>query len=355
LGIWEQCLFFARIKPNNDILPVRTVYEGTTQNIGNNYLKSDTPIWFAGPDLVASILQNNGQVPNILEAVRMVPHGKQAGMKSVNLSDSTVEIDPYHDDLFKKIIEQRKLNKSNKALYYWLKVLANSIYGFFGELNPDVFSKKIRVNVFSGGEELSDASDVIENPGPWFFPPLASLITAGGRLLLAMTEACVQEKKGSYLFCDTDSRAVVASKHGGQLRIPGSEGLRILSWTEVQDIVDKFESLNPYDRKIVKKSILNLVDANYVDSDPGKSPRQLHGYSISARRYALYDTRRSVIPISRSLIQRRMGLVFFIPLRTPRRNGKKTWRNGFMKCGTTSCGVFSSKNERYRSGSTFRK
>ena len=72
---WGQCGFFALIKPDNDILPVRTVYDGVTQNIGNNYLKSDAPIWFAGPDLVASILQNSGKVPNILKAVRLVSHG----------------------------------------------------------------------------------------------------------------------------------------------------------------------------------------------------------------------------------------------------------------------------------------
>jgi hypothetical protein len=200
-----------------------------------------------------------------------------------------VQIKPYEDDLFRKLIEQRKLNKADKALYYWLKILANSIYGFFGELNPDALSKKVPVNVFSGEKSFPDASNVIENPGGWFFPPLASLITAGGRLLLAMTEACVQEKKGSYLFCDTDSLAVVASKRGGPLRIPGAEGLRVLSWKEVQDIADKFESLNPYDRRIVKKSILNLVDANYIDSDDKKPRRQLHGYSISAKRYALYE------------------------------------------------------------------
>ena len=289
-AIWKQCLFFALIKPDDDILPVRTVYDGVTQNIGNNYLKSDVPIWFAGPDLIASILQNNGKVPHILKAVRMVPHDKQARMESVSLRGSMVKIDPYHDDLFKKIIEQRRLNKADKALYYWLKILANSIYGFFGELNPDALSKKVPVNVFSGQKNFRDTSNVIENPGGWFFPPLASLITAGGRLLLAMTEACVQEKKGSYLFCDTDSLAVVASKCGGPLRIPGSEGLRILSWDEVQDIVDRFESLNPYDRKIVEKSILNPVDTNYVDPDSKKPlQRQLHGYSISAKRYALYD------------------------------------------------------------------
>ena len=32
-----------------------------------------------------------------------------------------------------------------------------------------------------------DSSDVLEDPGTWFFPPLASLITSAGRLLLAMT------------------------------------------------------------------------------------------------------------------------------------------------------------------------
>ncbi len=145
--------------------------------------------------------------------------------------------------------------------------------------------------MFSGGKKFPDDSDVIENPGPWFFPPLASLITSGGRLLLAMTEACVKEKRGTYLFCDTDSLAIVASKNRGPLRIPGSKGVRILSGAEVQAIVDKFAVLNPYNRKIVKGSILNLVDANYVDSVPKNPQRQLYGYSIAAKRYALYEKR----------------------------------------------------------------
>ncbi len=287
-AMWKRCGFFALVKSDDDILPVRTVYDGVTQNIGNNYLKSDTPIWFAGPDLIASLIQT-GKVPHVIRAIRMVPHGKQVGMKPVNLRGSMVKIDPYKDDLFRKLIEQRKLHKTDKALYYWLKILANSIYGFFVELIPDIKNKNVRINVFSGEKEFPDSSDVIEDPGQWFFPPMASLITSGGRLLLAMTEACVKKKKGTYLFCDTDSLAIVASKRGGQLRIPGSEGVRILSFKEVRSIVDQFGELNPYDRKIVKGSILNFVDANYVDSDPKKPHRQLYGYSIAAKRYALYE------------------------------------------------------------------
>jgi len=38
--LWPQFKFFALVRPDNDILPVRTVYNGTTQNIGINYLTS---------------------------------------------------------------------------------------------------------------------------------------------------------------------------------------------------------------------------------------------------------------------------------------------------------------------------
>jgi len=290
--LWRRSRFFALVELDSDILPVRTVYDGVTQNIGNNYLHPNPsdpqPLWFAGPDLIASVIRNDGRVPRIIRAIRMVPHGKQTGMQKVNLR-GMVEIDPYKDDLFCKVIEQRKLHKSDEALYYWLKIFANSIYGFFVELNPEIKNETVPVKWFSGEGHGFDDSDVIEKPGRWFFPPLASLITSGGRLLLAMTEACVTEKRGTYLFCDTDSLAIVASKRGGQLRIAGSDGARILSRAEVQEIIDKFAALNPYNREIVKGSILNLVDANHADSDPNKPQRQLYGYSIAAKRYALYE------------------------------------------------------------------
>jgi hypothetical protein len=53
---WKKLSFFALVRPDSDIFPVRTVYNGQTQNIGINRLSSDRPIWFAGPDVVASVL-----------------------------------------------------------------------------------------------------------------------------------------------------------------------------------------------------------------------------------------------------------------------------------------------------------
>jgi hypothetical protein len=163
------------------------------------------------------------------------------------------------------------------------------IYGFFVEFIPELQNENVPLQVFSGDKNFSDSSDVIEKAGKWFFPPLASLITSAGRLLLAMTEVCVTEKKGTYLFCDTDSLAIVSSQDSGPLNIPGSEGLRALTWAEVMRIAKRFSSLNPYDRKAVEGSILNLVDANFVDSDSTKPQRQLYGFSIAAKRYALYE------------------------------------------------------------------
>jgi len=65
----------------------------------------------------------------------------------------------------------------------------------------------------------------------------------------------------------------------------------------VQSIADRFTALNPYDRKIVKGSILNITDANFVDKDPKKPQRQLYGYSIAAKRYALYERNKKDIKI----------------------------------------------------------
>src|SRR5712692_10336289 len=59
---WPDFRFFARFTPDGEtILPVRTSYNGVTQNIGNNYLLAnpDDPKsqWFAGPDLIASVIR----------------------------------------------------------------------------------------------------------------------------------------------------------------------------------------------------------------------------------------------------------------------------------------------------------
>ena len=97
-----------------------------------------------------------------------------------------VNVDANQQSFFKQVVEQRAANESNKALHYWLKILASSgSYGLFVELNPNEV-KTTRLRVFSGEESFETSSDIVEEPGKWFAPHIGSLITAGGRLLLAM-------------------------------------------------------------------------------------------------------------------------------------------------------------------------
>lgn len=97
-----------------------------------------------------------------------------------------------------------------------MKVLANAgSYGLFVEVNAERKKKEESVSYFSGEKKGNVDSNYVEKPGAWYFPPIASLITAGGRLLLAMLEKSVQERDGGYLFCDTDSLCIVGSKKGG--------------------------------------------------------------------------------------------------------------------------------------------
>jgi hypothetical protein len=44
-----------------------------------------------------------------------------------------------------------------------------------------------------------------------------------------------------------------------------------------------------YDRRYIQGSILSLVKANHVDSDSSKPRRQLYGYSVSSKRYVIYE------------------------------------------------------------------
>jgi hypothetical protein len=302
--LWPKFKFFALVQPDEDILPVRTVYNGVTQNIGINYLTSDQPIWFAGPDIISAIILSGGKVPRIEKAYRVVPHGKQAGLGTTNLR-SMVEVDANKSSFFKHVIEQRAANEADKSLYYFLKILANSgSYGLFVELNPGENSEQAEIKVFSGEDNFTDTPPVIEKPGDWYSPPVASLITSGGRLLLAMLEASVRKAGGTYLFCDTDSLCIVSSENGGPLKIPGVKSERVLTWGEVDAIVKRFESLNPYN---LQGSILKVHKLN---RDKKGERRQLYGYSIAAKRYAIHEKKGDDIEI---IEPKAHGLGYFHP------------------------------------------
>jgi hypothetical protein len=303
---WKSLAFFALVEPASDILPIRTLYNGRTTNIGINCLSSPEPIWYSGPDLIASTLIS-GRPPKIIRAIKVNSENIQGGLNKTNLR-GMVAIDPRSDDFFKKVIEAREKTRSDshvsekesEALGYFLKILANAgSYGLFVEVNPKDFGTdrktggpaRGKIKVFSGERQFEQTTPVAEIEGSWYCSLLAALITAGGRLLLTMLERSVSDKGGAYLMCDTDSLAIVATKKGGLVAceggnhqlLVGQKAVRALSWREVADIADGFEQLNPYNPKIVS-GILKIEKVNYL----GANQRELLGYAIASKRYALF-------------------------------------------------------------------
>ncbi len=317
--LWPQLRVLVRVRPGGQVLPVRARYdrrhaprsakshkkEGQSQSwqIGLNHLTSDKPLWVALPDLVAAKVLG-GAVPEVLEAVRLVPHGRQPGLREVKLRGD-IAVDPTKTDFFRRVIEERqRVRRANKAagrendpLERFLKVLANSTsYGVFAEfVRHELTGKRTeKVTVWnSEGRTFRSKTHGPEVPGEYCFPPLAAFITSGAHLMLALLEARLRERGGSYAFCDTDSMAIVADRESRLIECPGGPHLtengkpavRALSWHEVDELRKEFATLNPYDRSVVPESIIKIEDENY-DEDKQQVP--LMCYAISAKRYLLY-------------------------------------------------------------------
>ena len=128
----------------------------------------------------------------------------------------------------------------------FLKITANAGgYGIYAECNRQDLPKGQRadVTVYSYEDEpFTTRVTAPEDPGRFFCPPLAAVITAGARLMLAMLERCVTDVGGAWAFADTDSMAIVATEHGGLVPCPGGphrddqgrECVRALSFDQVE-------------------------------------------------------------------------------------------------------------------------
>ncbi len=307
---WKYLPAFVRIVPDGDILPTRAKYstESNDWQVAVNYVYADKDgsanqgLWISLPDVVASVILT-GRIPEIVDAFRIEPRGRMSGLKSTKLRGS-IEIDPAHQDFFKAVIEERKrlpvrgdLQEAEKArLDKALKVLANAAsYGIYAEMNPQETNEKTKVTCHGIDPDPFECRVVHPDvPGEYCFPPLASLITGAARLMLALVEHCVLALGGTYAMEDTDSMAIVATKHGGVVNCPGGldrtgdncQAVRAVSWKQVEEISKRFVALNPYDPAAVPGSVLKIEEDNF-DPRTG-SQRQLHCFAISAKRYTLF-------------------------------------------------------------------
>jgi hypothetical protein len=173
----------------------------------------------------ASILA--GRPVEILSAVRLVPAGRQDGLRAVSvpgLGGELLVLDPETDPV-PPLVRLRSTAKASgeQRTARLLRLL----------LNATVFGQPARVDADRG---------TVEAPGPWFFPALAASVTGAARLFLAVLQAATQARGGVFAYCDTDGALIPASPPGGLL----ADGRRILPRAELAEILAGFDGLDPF-------------------------------------------------------------------------------------------------------------
>lgn len=308
--LWSQLHVLCQVELDRDRLPTRARYNGRTYNVALADRTDRLRQWYTLADCIGSKLET-GKAPRIVRALHFTPHAPQKGLQSIMLpGNPPLEFDPYRDDLVRVLVEQRARIKGDRdaaiaagdlavaarldAAQLGLKIAVNAIaYGIPIELNPVEHKRPVSLTVYRpNGSSFPTRSRRVEEPGAWFHPLLATLVSAGGRLLLAAAMKLVHDAHGSYAFCDTDSLFITATETGGTLELARSNrrrghsrGIPALSCRQVETISEQFEALNPYDPELVPGTIFELEPENR-DSDGHL--REINCLSLAAKRYALF-------------------------------------------------------------------
>lgn len=274
---WEGLWTLVKLRPQEDVLPVRAKYDGDTYTIGLNLLTTAEPVWYTVADCIVSKLLT-GRCPRIEKALTYQPGAPQKGLvptKILGRDDFT--IDPTREDFFTRLVdlrdEARKRGSSDEKA---LKIIANSTsYGIFIEVNRDDAPKAEPLTVYGPNREhVEIQTRAIEDPGRYFHPLLGVLITGAARLMLGIAEKLTIKQGLDWAFCDTDSLAIARPKGVSRPEF---------HW-RAQKVVDWFRPLNPYQKP---GSILKSEDVNYETGSNKLQP--LFCFAISAKRYALFN------------------------------------------------------------------
>ena len=302
---WKHPLMrsIVRIIPKGDILPVRAEYErdGDSTNIGINIVESGPPIWYAISDAIASKILT-GKTPEIDNAVTIEPMGQVKTLPFRLFGDERYDIDLDRDDLFTRLIDLRTemQRQGQSTLEKATKLLANATsYGILAQFDVDRRTGDYRTVTAEDGEKSRRKKpgfsvDVysgvpyperivvnrLETPGDYFAGPIATHITAGGRLLLAIAEKLAIDHNLSHVFCDTDSMCFACP-----------DGMKRADFRKrVNEIVDWFKPLYPYEKSGNEDpEFLQYEKVNHRDGkrENGFEP-PLYAVAISAKRYALF-------------------------------------------------------------------
>jgi hypothetical protein len=260
--------------PNGDVLPHRPQEETTSEDgrtvtttrmeIGP--LTASVPIPFYLADVLRSVL-DTGALPEIIDAVRLVPWGQQQ-LNPVRLPTGRI-VDPTSEDpILVAAIERIRLERHHphdpetkrlRGLLKGISVSASS--GLPVQILDDEPTSEPRL------QQVWDPTNrhrkhpteievtVLETPGRWYFPPLPAGVTATARLVVDLSRLAFEAAGGTVAYWDTDSLFVVATPAGGDLvSMPGGTetddngraAIRALSYADIHHVRWKIEGFSPY-------------------------------------------------------------------------------------------------------------
>ena len=308
---WASLTTIVQVQPDDDIFPIRAKYADEAQaTIGLNHLTSKTPLWFTLADCIAAKLLT-GKCVKVLRALTFEPTNPQDDLKPIKIAGNPdYRVDPHSDDFYRSLIDMRsevkrklKTDEPSDASrldseQQSLKNLANATsYGIFVELIVEgLDEQEKRLCYGPSGKPFAISIAKGEEPGRYFHPLLATLITGAARLMLALSETLAVQKGLDWAFCDTDSMALTKPA-----AMDCAEFLKT-----AKSVCDWFTPLNPYE---IKGPLFKIEDANYALDNGERTSRikPLHCYAVSAKRYVLFNLDANGRPVIRKATAHGLG------------------------------------------------
>jgi hypothetical protein len=280
--LWRSLVGVALVRSRGDVLPTRAWFAGAgdVPRVGLGPIDCDRLLPYALADLVGEKVLT-GTVPDVASAWRLVGEGRAGKLRVVRLG-GRVRFDPQSDDWW-AACQRARAELGDSPMATGMKTIGNgTAYGDWIRFDQQSQAGSVTVQRLDGRTDRRRV-DRPEDPGPWAFPPFASAVTAGGRLLMATLERLLADGGGLFASANTDSATVVSTREGGLVACPGgserledgSPAVRALSWAALDAVRDRFPPLSVE---------LRLTPENFGGADR----RQLHAVGIAGSRVILY-------------------------------------------------------------------
>ncbi len=281
--IWERLRIVCLVRPDRDFLPTRIPYtnrQGATDTGEREVVWGQVtvpaacyPVWFALGDLwVSQQVTGRSIGDRIIRAIGFRPVGRREGLRPVLYGGIVPVTDP--SQLIKAMVEARPQLEAQGLTHLaeGAKVQANTAaFGIWAEVHRHDLSPRSRVKVwvYDGLRRrlMRPRPLAEERPGKFYFPPFATLVTAGGRVMLYLIDHFTREAGGDIAMLATDAAAITPTD-----RAPDP----IATYRAV---AERLESLNPW----TMKPFLRLDKAH------GDPPRPLVFFGVTTSRYCLFS------------------------------------------------------------------